>query len=94
MFDIVQELKYIPYDKYKHRQVDLTIPDDQLLEQWRVLEHKRQHLIQKVLKVREKLLHNSQKQDMHFKHRNNSYVVPGIYPNNPLETVKISLTPL
>jgi hypothetical protein len=52
---IVDDLKYIPFDKFKKHVVDLTKSDDTVLKEWRHREKSRQKLIYNVLKVREKM---------------------------------------
>ena len=69
---IEDDLKYIPFDKYKKNVIDLTKSDDTVLQEWRKREKNRQNLISDVLKMREKIQRSG------FKHRNNSYVMLGM----------------
>ncbi len=52
----MNELKYISFDKFKKRQVDLTVPKQILIENWKYRENRRKKLMQKVIRTRDKML--------------------------------------
>ena len=56
---LANELKFISFDRFKRRVVDLTIPEDILLQKWKDQEQRRVWKIQQVLKARE-IIFNSE----------------------------------
>jgi len=38
---IVNELKFVPFERYKKRQIDLTVAEEVLAQNWKYKENKR-----------------------------------------------------